>query len=302
MKTLKLALLTFCLIGFYVANAQSKSYTFSENNNHVQAIQQEGGKSKTKGDVKIEFYGHMAFKITSPKGLTIMIDPWRNDPTGTFGVWYPGEFPEVAVDIAMSSHAHFDHDAIYRTHATMNLERMAGEFKLGDVEITGVADNHQCKAPGEINWSAYLAKEFNLTNICDDDRAMNWDNVFYRIETGGLKIGFWGDNNPNPNKKVREALKGLDILIMNIDDSGHILNAGQIKNIIDTYSPKAVIPGHYLVEGAELESSSLKSADNWVDAQEDVVKLNTAEMDFNYTMLKKAKKRVYYFGNNYKKD
>jgi len=56
----------------------------------------------------------------------------------------------------MSSHAHFDRDAIYRAHATMVLERPAGEFKLGDVKITGIADKHQSHAPGEIKCDVLL--------------------------------------------------------------------------------------------------------------------------------------------------
>jgi hypothetical protein len=49
------------------------------NDNSLIAIQKEGGDPTRAGDVKIEFYGHGAFKITSPKGLTVLTDPWRND-------------------------------------------------------------------------------------------------------------------------------------------------------------------------------------------------------------------------------
>ena len=169
-----------------------------------------------------------------------MIDPWRNDPTGAFGVWYPKDFPEVPVDIAMSTHAHFDHDALYRTHASMNLERMAGTFQLGDVKITGIADKHQCHAPGEINWTEYLKETFtlDLEKMCPDKSPMSWDNVIYVVETGGLRIGFWGDNRPDPGPKAVEMLKDLDVLIMNIDGSGHILSYAQVDSILERFKPK----------------------------------------------------------------
>ena len=45
------------------------------------------------GKLKIEYYGHMAFKLTSPQGITVVVDPWRNDPSGVWGVWYKLNFP-----------------------------------------------------------------------------------------------------------------------------------------------------------------------------------------------------------------
>ena len=52
------------------------------NNNSLITVQKNGGDPTRSGDVKIEFYGHNAFKITSPAGLAVLTDPWRNDPTG----------------------------------------------------------------------------------------------------------------------------------------------------------------------------------------------------------------------------
>lgn len=282
----------------------SRSFLFKENNNNVIAQQKSGGDYTAAGDVSIDFYGHMAFKITSPNGTTIVIDPWRNDPTGVFGVWYSREFPEITADIVISSHAHFDHDALYRVHGTMNLERIAGTFMLGDVKITGFADKHQCHAPGDINWTAYLKKEFDLdlAALCPDKSPMSWDNVIYKIETGGMKIGFWGDNRPNPPAAIEDQLKDLDVLIMNIDGSGHILSYEQVDAVLSRLKPKAVIPGHYQQIGTVLDSATLKSADEWVNKQADKIHLNSASLIIDRAKLEGASGRVFYFGDNVKTD
>jgi hypothetical protein len=94
--------------------------------------------------VTIEYWGHCAFKITSPRGLTLLFDPWRNDSSGYWGVWFPKEFSMPVVDIGLSTHTHFDHDAIDRIQATMILDRMVGTYEFGDVKITGIADKHAC--------------------------------------------------------------------------------------------------------------------------------------------------------------
>jgi hypothetical protein len=127
----------------YAQLGGSRAFTFSENDNHLIDLQKAGGDPSRAGRVKIEFYGHMAYKITSPLGLSVMIDPWRNDPTGGWGKWFPKPFPEVPVDLAISTHAHFDHDAVHRPHALMVMERPVGEFRFADVKITGLAEKHQ---------------------------------------------------------------------------------------------------------------------------------------------------------------
>jgi len=99
-----------------------------------------GGTQPDSGKVGIAFYSNSSFQITSPRGISIIIDPWRNDPSGAWGLWYRMDFPKIDVDIGMSTHAHFDHDAIDKVDANMLLDRMAGSFTLGDVSITGIAD------------------------------------------------------------------------------------------------------------------------------------------------------------------
>lgn len=281
------------------AYAHSDSWKFTENNNNVIRMQTKGGDSAKAGDVKIEFYGHMAFKITSPEGLSIMIDPWRNDPSGAWGLWFPEEFPEIPVDIVLSTHAHFDHDAVYYPHAIMVLERMAGEFTLGDVKIIGVAEKHMCKSKGWYKWTE-AAKEFNQ-DFCPPDNFLHMDNFIQIVETGGLRIAHWGDNRPLPAKFADDLLKNVDVLIMNIDGSRHILSYQDIDAALKRYNPKVVIPGHYYTKGASSVLTTLSTADEWVDRQQDVVRLDESELLLNPATIKPLQQRVYYFGMNHSK-
>ena len=69
------------------AQAQSTDWTQPGNNNGVIDLQKTTGNT-VNGNVGIDFYGHCAFKITSPGGATVLFDPWRNDPSGAWGLWY----------------------------------------------------------------------------------------------------------------------------------------------------------------------------------------------------------------------
>lgn len=279
------------------ATAASKSWKFTENNNNVIKAQKNGGDPTKAGDVTIDFYGHMAFKITSPDGLTMLIDPWRNDPSGAWGLWFPNEFPEIPVDIVLSTHAHFDHDAVYRPHAIQVLERLSGEYKLGDVRITGMADKHMCAAKGWYKWTD-AAKEFGQ-DFCPPDNFLHMDNFIQVIETGGITIAHWGDNRPVPAAHVEKILKEVDVLIMNIDGSQHILSYDDVDSALAKYQPKMVIPGHYYTKGANSVLSTLSTADEWVDRQKDVTKLKTSRLVINPEKIAKMNRNVYYFGMNH---
>lgn len=279
--------------------ASSRSWTFPENNNKIIEVQKKGGDPSLAGPVKIDYFGHCAFRITSPDGITVLIDPWRNDPSGAWGLWYPNKFPEVPVSIVMSTHAHFDHDAVYRPHGRMVFDRLAGEYRLGDVKIIGLADKHQCKAPGWYGWTKAIY-EFNQ-DPCPPNNAMHMDNYIYILETGGLRIAHWGDNRPNPPAHVWKGLKDIDVLLLTIDDSQHILSYEQIDAVLNQVKPKIVIPTHYQMKGVSSVLTTLQTADKWVDKQVNVEKPAIGSVTLNPEEVKalKGDVKVLYFGSNF---
>ena len=104
------------------AKAGSDAFLQSSNNDRVIAAFNRGGSSAQKGDVSVTHYGGMGYLITSPSGIRLFIDPWRNDPSGTWGIWFKMQMPVTAADIGMSTHAHFDHDAFERLDSGMILD------------------------------------------------------------------------------------------------------------------------------------------------------------------------------------
>jgi L-ascorbate metabolism protein UlaG (beta-lactamase superfamily) len=263
------------------------------NDNSLIEIQKQGGDPARPGEVKIEFYGHDAFKITSPAGLTVLADPWRNDATGTYPKWFLNQFPSVRVDIVLSTHAHFDHDAVDRPEGLMVLERLVGRFQLGDVEITGLADKHQCES----------TRDQKPDSTCPPNNVIGLDNAIQIIATGGLRIAVWGDNRAVPDPSLDHDLKNVDVLILPVDT---VLTRPEVDAILRKYDPKSVIPAHYFVEGLTTTASGLELADSWVNDQEkiphaDVRRLNGAGLNLKPAELKGCHHRIYYFGNHIEK-
>jgi L-ascorbate metabolism protein UlaG (beta-lactamase superfamily) len=271
------------------------------NNNSLITVQKDGGDPTRSGDVKIEFYGHDAFKITSPAGLTVLTDPWRNDPTGLYPKWFLNEFPALQVDIVLSTHAHFDHDAVERPNGLVVLERLVGQFKLGDIEVTGLADKHQCQSTPD-HKSDRASTDFQV-ETCPPNNVIGFDNAIQIIETGGLRIAIWGDNRGVPDPSLDHYLKNVDVLIPPVET---ILTRAEVDAIVRKYDPKALIPAHYFLNGLTTDVSGLESADGWVNDQEkvhhaDVRRLDRADLTLNAAALKGSHHRVYYFGNHFEK-
>jgi L-ascorbate metabolism protein UlaG (beta-lactamase superfamily) len=268
------------------------------NDNSLITVQKTGGAPTRPSDVKIEFYGHDAFKITSPGGLMVLADPWRNDSTGLYPKWFLNEFPAIRVDIVLSTHSHFDHNAVERPNGLMVLERLVGQFKLGDIEITGLADKHKCEPDDAGSASASVHVE-----ACPPNNVMAFDNAIQIIETGGLRIAIWGDNRAAPSPSLDHYLKNVDVLILPIES---VLTRVEVDAIVGKYDPKTVIPAHYFLTGVTADVSGLESVDEWVNDQEkvhhaDVHRLDSAELTLNAAEVKGSHHKVYYFGNHFEK-
>ena len=282
------------VLGSGGASAQSTDWTQPGNNNHV--IELQGQSSFPDGEVSIDYYGHCAIKITSPGGASILFDPWRDDPSGAWGLWYKNKFPETLVDITMSTHTHFDHDAIDRPQSTMVLDRMVGSFEFADLKITGFADKHACVAPGWYQWTDAL-KEFGV-NACPPNNVGHMDMVVYVVETGGIRTVIWGDNRHNPPEEFWQSLGRVDVLTLPVDGSEHILSFAQGNDIVERIKPKIVIPTHYLSEATTYTLSTLQPADKWVEAQKSFKKLDSASVKLGASDVAKMDREFMYFGHN----
>jgi L-ascorbate metabolism protein UlaG (beta-lactamase superfamily) len=278
------------------SNTGSVAWKQPGNNHHVLELQSSSKTAKAAGEVQIEYWGHCALKITSPSGLTMMFDPWRNDPSGYWGVWFPKEFSMPVVDIGLSTHTHFDHDAIDRVQATMLLDRMIGSYQFADISITSVADKHACQAPGWYKWTNALA-EFGV-QACPPNNPGHMDMVTYVIDVAGLRVLIWGDNRHNPPDDVWQRWGKIDVLTLPVDGSQHILSYDQGNAIVEKLKPKVVIPTHYLCEGTTLTLSTLQNADEWVAMQKSKRKLDSPLLKLSAQEIAGMDREFLYFGSN----
>ena len=126
------------------------------------------------GEVEIAFFGSSAFRIRTPLGLTLMVDPWRNYPTEKWD-WYFNDFPDVSVDIGVSSHAHFDHDALTRLDAHVLLDRLIGTYQFADLKITGIAEKHATDSSAALYDFKKIIWDFGGIDITPPHNPRSWE-------------------------------------------------------------------------------------------------------------------------------
>lgn len=235
--------------------------------------------SSPRGPVKLAYFGGSAFRITTPSGLTVMIDPWRNHPSGKWD-WYFHDFPTTSVDIGVSTHAHFDHDALHLLDASVLLDRLIGQYTFADVKITGIADKHATDP-------TYATYDFKLINgyfggqaIDPPNNSRCWDNCLIIVESGGLRILHWGDNRHDPPEEIWQAIGKIDILLMPVDDSQHVMGNPHVAEVIARVRPRVVVPHHYYIWNVVQRGSTLLPVEKWLTNQSLVRHIDSAETSY----------------------
>ena len=272
----------------------SEAWKQPENNTHVLALQ--SGAVSAAGPVTIDYFGHCAFKITTPAGLTLMVDPWRNDPSGAFGLWFGRPFPREAVDVCLSTHAHFDHDALYHVAATSILDRAVGTWSFADVTVTGVPDKHAISSGGFLDLPAAVRQ--SGADPVPPNNPGQLDMVTYVVETGGVRILMWGDNRHDASDDVWAKWGRIDVLTLPIDGSDRVLNPPQIEEVIARLKPRIVIPTHYAVAGMSVALNMLRTAESWVGTQAGKTMADGPRLTLDPGMLAGKEREVHYFGDH----
>ena len=274
------------------------SWAWKQAENHNRMIDfQERSAVGSKGSVELAYFGGSAFRVTTPAGLTLMIDPWRNPPWGNWD-WYLFDFPRVEVDIALSTHAHFDHDGTHMVSANVVLDRLIGTYEFADVRITGIADKHVSDSSHNAYDWAELTRRLTETRTAPEDNWRSFDNCLLLIETAGLRILHWGDNRPNPPQSVWDRLGEIDILLLPVDGSQHVLSNAQADEVAARLNARLIVPHHYAIWNVTTRASTLLPPDEWVNGREKSIWTEKGAVMLDPAFVKEQKGRILFFGEH----
>jgi len=196
--------------------------------------------------VQVTFLGHAAFKITSPQGVVVLIDPFlKNNPKT------PAAMKEVEkADLILVTHGHGDHlgDAIsisQKTNATV----------IGIAELAGYIGKKGVKNIVRMNkGGSYTFKGIRVTmvNAQHSSSITEGDQVIYTGEPTGFIIRFEngftvyhaGDTAVMSDMKIFGDIYKPDLALLPIG-SHFTMDPKEAAYACQLLRPKYVIPMHY---------------------------------------------------------
>ena len=195
--------------------------------------------------VKLEYVAHACFVIESPQGVRILIDPYNTNR------WLGYQFPEeMKADAVLVTHPHYDHDANYHVSFQIPVFRELGAFSIGDVKLRGLIGKH----------ADPYGKDFKQIN------------TIWVVETGGKRLVHLGDNGPLTEQLVKD-LGTVDVLMVPIDSTYHILKQAEIEAILAAVKPRILVPMHYQIpELSRMED--LGPIDPWLEGRSNTTRLS----------------------------
>ena len=87
------------------------------------------------------------------------------------------------------------------------------------------------------------------------------------VEVAGLRILHWGDNRPNPPDHVWDLLGAVDVALLPVDGSQHVLSYPQVEAVAERLRAKVIVPHHYYVWDVTTRASTLLPPDEWVNGR-----------------------------------
>jgi L-ascorbate metabolism protein UlaG (beta-lactamase superfamily) len=172
--------------------------------------------------VKLKWYGHASFRITTNSGSSIITDPY--DPR-TAGYKTFTESADVVVISSDNDSFHCNTQLIPDEHITINALELARSGKA--------RDEHG------VTFTAIEAMEALDHTEHDPDQ-----NGMYRMVVNGISIGHMGDIGNALTQSQLEFFAGVDVLLALA--GGHpTLALDDLETAIKFIKPKLVIPMHF---------------------------------------------------------
>ncbi len=162
--------------------------------------------------MKIEYFGHSCFRLTSKSGVRVLTDPYTR-------VGY--ELPQgLQADIITVSHGHFDHNYTQGVGGQPTIVDKAGHYTVQGVEINGEESFHD-----------------------DKKGALRGKNILFKITVDGITFCHFGDLGEEYGAELAKKLGG-EVWLIPIGGT-YTIDAERAKDYIEKLSPKLVIPMHY---------------------------------------------------------
>jgi L-ascorbate metabolism protein UlaG (beta-lactamase superfamily) len=196
--------------------------------------------------IKLTWLGHATFRVETPAGETVLIDPWVMGNS-----MCPEKEKSVKkVDVLLCTHGHFDHigDAveIAKKHSpeVVGIPELCGWLEKKGVKHTASMNKGGTQTVGDIKVTMVHAD--HSCGIQDGDEIVyGGEACGYVVEFGnGVKIYHAGDTNVFGDMQIIRELYAPEIALIPIGDH-FTMGPREAAYACKLLRPKTVIPMHF---------------------------------------------------------
>jgi len=205
--------------------------------------------------MKIKWYGHSSFLITSKEGTKIIIDPY--EPQGYDGAIGYGSINDIA-DIVITTHDHADHGYIQGLKGKPEVVNKEGEIKIKGITFKGTKAYHDT-----------------------EKGSQRGSIVIFKFEIDGITICHLGDLGHILDDKQITEIKPIDILLIPVGGF-FTIDSKVATKLIEKLAPKITIPMHYKTAKCGFPLSYI---DEFLKDKKNVKKAGTSEIEIAKTSL-----------------
>lgn len=205
--------------------------------------------------MKIKWYGHAAFLITSNQGVKIITDPYESGAYG--GQLAYGKIKDQA-DIALTSHDHADHNDTKSLPGSPMIVKERGTKSVKGVSFKGIATYHDPSKGSE-----------------------RGANTIFTFSVDGIKVCHLGDLGHVLSEKESAEIGPVDILLIPV--GGYFtIDSKEATQVGEQIKPKILIPMHFKTEKCGFP---IAPVDDFLKGKANIKRPKTSEVSFDQTSL-----------------
>jgi L-ascorbate metabolism protein UlaG (beta-lactamase superfamily) len=205
--------------------------------------------------MKIKWYGHAAFLITSDQGIKIMIDPY--EPGAFGGQLSYGKITDHA-EIVLTSHDHADHNYTKDLPGTPQIVKGSGSKTIKGISVKGIPTYHDPSKGSE-----------------------RGTNTVFTLKVDQIQLCHLGDLGHALSDKELAEIGPVDILLIPVGGF-FTIDPKEATRVAEQLKPKILIPMHFKTEKCGFP---IASVEDFVKGKANLKRPQSSEVVFEKAAL-----------------
>jgi len=207
--------------------------------------------------MKVKWYGHAAFLVTSDEGTKIIFDPY--EPGAFGGQLSYGKIKDQA-DIVLTSHDHADHNDTASLPGTPQAVKGSGSKTIKGISVKGVLTYHDPSKGSE-----------------------RGANTVFTIKVNQIQLCHLGDLGHLLSDKELADIGPVDILLIPVGGF-FTIDPKEATRVAEQIKPRVLIPMHFKTEKCGF---SIAPVEDFLKDKTNIKRPKTSEVTFDKATLPK---------------